>query len=53
MIGCVYQLPLMLQSQQHNIRVGVCVQNDVMADKVLAQVRQTRLLCQLLNSVGS
>lgn len=37
--GRIHQLPLVLQGQQHNLRLGMSVQNDeLLADNVLPQV---------------
>jgi len=37
------QLPLVFQGQQHDIGFAVSTKNDVLADNVLAQARQTSL----------
>lgn len=32
----IHQLPLMFQNQQHNVSVGMGVQNDVLTDNMLS-----------------
>lgn len=42
----VHQLSLVLQGQQYDTIFSVCVQNDMLADNVLSQVREACLFGQ-------